>query len=83
MSSIRQERLALASEDFALFERFLKERRRRVNEWFVVLDKAMAMGDWEKARSQVDWIVQHATLTGERVDVRRAMETKAKIPPEE
>lgn len=83
LSSIRQERLALASEDFILYRRLLDKRRQDVEEWFVVLDKAMAMRDWKAARAQADWIMTHATLTGERVDARRAADTLAKIPEEE
>ena len=84
LSSIRQERNALASDDFKLYQRLLEERRKDVDEWFVILDKAVAMGDWDKARQQAKWIMSHATLTGERVDVRRAADILAtKIPPEE
>ena len=84
LSSIRQERNALASDDFKLYQRLLEERRKDVDEWFVILDKAVAMGDWDKARQQAKWIMSHATLTGERVDVRRAADILAtKIPPED
>ena len=84
LSSIRQERIALASEDFKRYQELLARRRKDVNEWFVVLDKAVAMGDWKGARKQAKWIISHATLTGERVDVRRATDILAtKIPPEE
>lgn len=82
LSSIRQERLALVSDDFARYGKFLERRRRDVAEWFVVLDKAMAMRDWKAARDQAKWIMSHATLTGERADARRAAETLAKIPEE-
>ena len=83
LSSIRQERIALASDDFNLYQKLLEERRKDVAEWFVVLDKAVAMRDWEKARRQAEWIMSHATLTGERADVRRAAEMLAtKIPQE-
>ena len=83
LSSIRQENVALASEDFKLYQRLVERRRTAVDEWFVVLDKAVAMGDWDKARSQANWIMSHATLTGERFDVRRAADILAtKIPPE-
>ena len=55
-----------------------------MDEWFVVLDKAVAMRDWDKARRQARWIMSHATLTGERADVRRAADILAtKIPPED
>lgn len=80
LSTIRQERLALASDDFALYGSLLEKRRRAVDEWFVVLDKAVAMQDWKRAREQAQWIMSHATLTGERADVRRASETLAGIP---
>ena len=84
LSSIRQENVALGSEDFKLFQRLRERRRKDVDEWFVVLDKAVAMGDWDKARQQAKWIMSHATLTGERVDVRRAADILAtQIPPEE
>jgi len=84
LSSIRQERIALSSEDFKLYQRLLDERREDVDEWFVVLDKAVAMRDWDRARSQAKWIMSHATLTGERADVRRAADILAtKIPPED
>ncbi len=83
LSSIRQERVALVSDDFKLYERLVEKRHRDVEEWFVVLDKAIAMRDWDKARQQAKWIMSHATLTGERVDVRRAADILAtKIPPE-
>ena len=84
LSSIRQENVALGSEDFKLFQRLREQRRREVAEWFVVLDKAVAMKDWPKARSQAQWIVSHATLNGERPDVRRAADILAtKIPAED
>ena len=67
-----------------LFKRLREQRRREVGEWFVVLDKAVAMKDWAKARSQAQWIVSHATLNGERPDVRRAADILAtKIPAED
>ena len=84
LASIRQERMVLASDDFKLYEKLLKERRKDVDEWFVILDKLVAMRDWEKARRQAKWIQKHATLTGERIDVRRATEIlNTKIPAEE
>ena len=84
LSSIRQERVALATEDFRLYRHLLDERRKDVDEWFVILDKAVSMRDWEKARAQAQWIVSHATLTGERADARRAADILARdIPPEE
>lgn len=84
LSSIRQERIALASDDFKLYQHLLEERRKDVAEWFVVLDKAVAMRDWTKACQQAKWIMDHATLTGERIDVRRAADILAtKIPSEE
>ena len=84
LSSIRQENVELGSEDFKLFKRLREQRRREVGEWFVVLDKAVAMKDWAKARSQAQWIVSHATLNGERPDVRRAADILAtKIPAED
>ncbi len=84
LSSIRQESVALASDGFKLYQHLLEERRKDVTEWFVVLDKAVAMGDWDGARRQAKWIMSHATLTGERPDVRRAADVLAtKIPPEE
>ena len=55
-----------------------------MDEWFVVLDKLVAMRDWENARAQAKWIMSHATLTGERMDVRRAADMlSTKIPPED
>ncbi len=84
LSSIRQERIALGTDDFKLYQHLLEERRKDVDEWFVVLDKAVAMGDWNRARQQAKWIMSHATLTGERVEVRRAADILAtKIPPED
>lgn len=83
LSSIRQERIALASDDFRLYQRLLDRRRKDVEEWFVVLDKAVAMRDWAKARQQAKWIMSHATLTGERLDVRRAADILATKIPEE
>ena len=84
LSSIRQERIALSSDDFKLYQRLLDKRRVDVNEWFVVLDKAVAMRDWDRARRQARWIMSHATLIGERADVRRAADVLAtKIPPED
>ncbi|MBP1589994.1 MAG: hypothetical protein ILO10_07365 [Kiritimatiellae bacterium] len=84
LSSIRQERIALVSEDFQLYQRLLKDRQQDVGEWFIVLDKAVAMRDWDKARQQAKWIMTHATLTGERLDVRRAADILAtQIPAEE
>lgn len=82
LSSIRQERLALGTDDYKRYLTFLKRRRHDVGEWFVVLDKAMAMRDWDAARSQAKWIIDHATLTGERIDARRASDALAKIPEE-
>ena len=84
LSSIRQERMALASDEFKLYKKLLEKRQRDVEEWFVVLDKAVAMRDWTKARAQAKWIMSHATLTGERMDVRRAADILAtKIPSED
>ena len=84
LSSVRQERVALVSDDFKLYQRLLSQRRKEVDEWFVVLDKMVAMGDWQKARKQAKWIMSHATLTGERMDVRRAADIIAtKIPAED
>ena len=82
LSSIRQERVALATPEFSRYCELLESRRRDVAEWFVVLDKMVAMRDWEKARRQAKWIMQHATLTGERLDARRAEETLAKVEAE-
>lgn len=83
LSSIREERTALDSEDFARYQTLLRKRRRDVAEWFVVLDKAVSMRDWAKARSQAQWIMRHATLTGEKMDARRAADILAtKIPAE-
>lgn len=82
LSSIRQERVALATAEFRRYCELQEARRRDVAEWFVVLDKAVAMRDWEKARRQAKWIMQHATLTGERLDARRAEETLAKVEAE-
>ena len=82
LSSIRQERVALATAEFGRYCELQEKRRKDVAEWFVVLDKAVAMQDWEKARRQAKWIVQHATLTGERLDARRAAETLAKVDAE-
>jgi len=83
LSSIRQERAALDTEDFVRYQALLRKRREDVNEWFVVLDKAVAMRDWKKARAQAEWIMRHATLKGERMDVRRAADILAtKIPAE-
>lgn len=72
LSSIRQERTVLASEDFVKYEKLLKLRRADVDEWFVILEKLVSMRDWKGARKQAKWIIKHATLTGERLDVRRA-----------
>ncbi len=84
LSSIRQEHIALASDDFFRYQKLLEKRRKDVDEWFVVLDKAVAMRDWGKARAQAKWIISHATLTGEIMDVRRATDIlEEKIPPEE
>ena len=84
MSSIRQERVALGSEAFVRYKALLDKRNRDVAEWFVVLDKAVAMRDWQKARRQAKWIMKHATLTGERLDARRAADILAtKIPAED
>ena len=83
LSSIRQERVALGTEAFERYQRLLEKRSRDVAEWFVVLDKAVAMQDWDAARRQARWIVRHATLTGERMDARRASDVlSTKIPPE-
>ena len=83
LSSIREERTALDSEDFARYQTLLQKRRKDVAEWFVVLDKAVSMRDWKKARSFANWIMRHATLTGEKMDARRAADILAtKIPAE-
>ena len=82
LSSIRQERVALSSEEFNGYCELQKKRSKDVAEWFVVLDKAVAMRDWDKARRQAKWIMQHATLTGERLDARRAAEILAKVEAE-
>lgn len=84
LSSIGQESQALTTPDFARYCEFVETRRQRVSEWFVQLDKLVAMRNWKEARTMAKWIVDHATLVGELVDRRRATDVlEDVIPPEE
>lgn len=72
LSSVRQERLAMGTDDFKLYNDYLARRKASVGEWFVMLDKLVAMKDTKGAKKQAKWIVKHATLYGELADRRRA-----------
>lgn len=79
LSSVREERDVLGSDDFRLYERFLKRRAAVLKDWFVLLDKHLAVGDLPAAEKQADFIVRHATLEDESLSRRRAGQTLAEI----
>lgn len=72
LSSLREERQLLESEDFKRYNAFLARRAALVREWFVLLDKYRAMGNREAARRQAELILRRATLEEETLDRRRA-----------
>jgi len=83
LSSVRQETQALESNDFNRYCELVEMRHNRVEQWFVRLDKLMAMRDWPAARRQANWIIHHATLVGELLERRRAAAMIERIPAEE
>lgn len=79
MASIRREYQLLNSEDFARYRSFLDIRKANVREWFVKLDKQMAMKDVEGACEQARFIIAHATLVDESLERRYASEKLAEL----
>lgn len=82
-SSVLEEREILKSEDFRSYEKLLERRETVVREWFVLLDKYVAIGDNAAACSQADFIQRHATLQEESLDRRRAAAICAKLTARE
>ena len=83
LSSLREERQLLESEDFQRYNAFLARRAALVREWFVLLDKYRAMGDREATRRQAEFILRRATLEEETLDRRRAGACLAELNAEE
>ena len=83
LSSLREERQILVSEDFRLYNTFLARRAALVREWFVLLDKYRATGDRNAARGQAEFILRRATLEEESLDRRRAGACLAELNAEE
>lgn len=83
LSSLREERQLLESEDFKLYNTFLARRAALVREWFVLLDKYRAIGDRKAAREQAEAILRRATLEEESLDRRRAGACLAELNAEE
>lgn len=82
LSSIRQEEGALNSEDFVRYGALLEIRAKTIREWFVQLDKLISIGDREGAKRQARFIIDHATLVDESLDVRRASEILTRLNAE-
>lgn len=78
-SSVLEEREILQSEDFKRYCGMLERREAVVREWFVLLDKYVAIGDKDAARKQADFIQRHATLLEESLERRRAAAIGAKL----
>jgi len=71
-SSVRQEKRLLETEDYVKYRKLMDMRRATLTEWFVLLDKYCEMKDVEAAKSQAQYIRDHAKLKGEARDARRA-----------
>ena len=84
-SSLREEVDLLATDDFREYQTFLKQRAGIVREWFIRLDKLIGMHNVDAAKSQARYIIEHATLVDESLDVRRASDILASLnqPPKE
>lgn len=78
-SSVLEEREILQSDDFKRYEKLLAQREAAVKEWFVLLDKYVAIGDSAAALKQAEFIQRHATLREESLDRRRASLIAAKL----
>lgn len=78
-SSVLEEREILGSEDFKRYGKLLERREAVVREWFVLLDKYVAIGDSDAAIRQADFIQRHATLIEESLERRRAATIGAKL----
>ena len=83
-SSLREEVDLLATDDFKEYQAFLRQRAGIVREWFIRLDKLIGMQNAEAAKSQAQYIIEHATLVDESMDVRRASDILASLnrPPQ-
>ncbi len=81
-SSVGEEKAVLASDDFRLYEEFLKRRGKVVADWFVLLDKYRAVGDLDAAIAQAAYVIRHATLEDESLLRRRAAQAKAAVEAE-
>ena len=77
LASMRRERSLVESHEFETYSRLLELRREDVRNWFVLLDKYLAMKDFAAARRQAEFIAGHATLVGEGSDLRRAADVLA------
>lgn len=82
-SSLREEADLLMTRDFEEYETFIRQRADIVREWFVRLDKLIAMRNVEAAKTQAQFIIEHATLVDESLDARRASDILASLnaPP--
>lgn len=79
LSSVREEGELLASEDFRRYGKLLERRAASVSDWFVQLDKFLAIGDEDAAARQAEFIQRHAILREESLDRRRAASVAAEI----
>ena len=84
-SSLREEIDLLSTPDFEEYQAFLQQRAGIVREWFVRLDKLIGMRNIEAAKAQAQYIIEHATLVDESLDVRRASDILASLnrPPKQ
>lgn len=82
-SSLREEGDLLATPDFAEYKEFLRQRADIVREWFVRLDKLIGLKNVEAAKTQAQYIIEHATLVDESLEARRASDILASLnrPP--
>lgn len=72
LSSIRQESVLVNGVDFIRYRELSDERKEKLDEWFVLLDKFRSMKDDEAAKRQAKYISEHATLKGEGPFASRA-----------
>ena len=72
LSSVREERQCLESEEFMRYEEFLVRRQAVVKGWLVQMEKLHAIGDREGALKQAEFITRQATLEDESQARRQA-----------
>lgn len=72
LSSVREERQCLESDEFRRYEEFLVRRRSVVKGWLVQMEKLQAIGDKDGALKQAEFIARQATLEDESQARRQA-----------